>query len=235
MSAPTALPAADPYRDLQVIDGRAPRWNQAVVGTLALTGLLTGLWPILALPALQLVLTLRFGRRWCLACRFYFSVIQPRSGEGPLEDSRPPRFANQVGAVFLWGAVLLHAAGAHAAGQVVAGLVAALALLAAATGLCVGCVAYRVISRLRGVRGRAFDRVDLAELGATPGQGAIVQFTHPLCGDCQTLARRLQAEGRAPLLVDVSRRPDLARKYGVAVVPLAVAVSADGRVSRRLR
>jgi hypothetical protein len=36
------------------------------------------------------------------------------------------------------------------------------------------------------------------------------------------------------VLVDVSRRPDLARKYGVAVVPLAVEVGADGAVRRRL-
>jgi hypothetical protein len=35
--------------------------------------------------------------------------------------------------------------------------------------------------------------------------------------------------------VDVSRRPDLARKYGVAVVPLAVAVAHDGRVTGRVR
>jgi len=44
---------------------------------------------------------LRFGRRFCLACVLYFEVIQPRIGEGPIEDSRPPRFANLVGAIFL--------------------------------------------------------------------------------------------------------------------------------------
>jgi hypothetical protein len=36
------------------------------------------------------------------------------------------------------------------------------------------------------------------------------------------------------VLVDVSRRPELARKYGVAVVPLAVAVRADGSVARQI-
>jgi hypothetical protein len=36
------------------------------------------------------------------------------------------------------------------------------------------------------------------------------------------------------VLVDVSRRPDLARKYGVAVVPLAVEVGPDGAVRRRI-
>jgi thioredoxin-like negative regulator of GroEL len=62
----------------------------------------------------------------------------------------------------------------------------------------------------------------------------VVAFSHPLCSDCQELSRRLEGEGRAPVVVDVSRRPDLARKYGVAVVPLAVAVGPDGRVLRRI-
>jgi len=229
-----AARTADPYKDLLVIDARAPRANQAVIGLLAAAALATGFWPILALPALQLSLTLAFGRRWCLACRFYFAVVQPRFGEGPLEDSRPPRFANQLGAGFLWVATLAHVVGWHALGSGLAALVAVLALLAATTGFCAGCVVYRAGARLRGVRARVLDQVDLAELGAAPGQEAVIQFTHPLCADCQTLSRRLLAEGRAPVLVDVSRRPDLARKYGVAVVPLAVAVHADGSVSHRL-
>jgi hypothetical protein len=43
---------ADPYRDLAVIDSRAPRTNQAVVGSLALLAVLTGWWWLLALLAL---------------------------------------------------------------------------------------------------------------------------------------------------------------------------------------
>jgi len=230
----SAAPAAHPYRDLQVIDARAPRFNQAAVGLTAALALATGWWPLLLLPALQLSLTLALGREWCLACRLYFAWVQPRLGEGPLEDSRPPRFANQLGAGFLWVATLLHVLGLHRAGSALALLVAALALLAAATGFCAGCVAYRLQARLRGVKAGRIDRLDLAELGAAPGSTAVVQFTHPLCGDCQVLQRKLTAEGQAPLLVDVSRRPDLARKYGVAAVPLAVAVAADGRVVRRL-
>jgi hypothetical protein len=34
--------------------------------------------------------------------------------------------------------------------------------------------------------------------------------------------------------VDVSRRPDLARKYQVAVVPTALAVGPDGAILARL-
>jgi hypothetical protein len=225
---------ADPYRDLAVIDERAPRFNQVAVGVLALAGVLTGWWALHALLALQLTLGLTLGRRWCLPCVFYFEVVQPRLGEGPLEDSRPPRFANQVGAVFLWAATLASAAGLGAVGAALGGVVAALALLAAATGLCVGCVLYRAGARLRGLRNGAIERVDLTELGVPAGQPAVVQFTHPLCADCQVLTARLGRSSLAPVLVDVSRRPDLARKYGVAVVPLAVEVGADGAVRRRL-
>src|SRR5581483_11811836 len=92
---------ADPYRDTAVIDARAPRFNQAVVGVLAAVAVSTGAWWVLALLAGQLLLGLTLGRRWCLACVVYFELLQPRLGEGRLEDARPPRFANVVGTVFL--------------------------------------------------------------------------------------------------------------------------------------
>jgi hypothetical protein len=63
---------------------------------------------------------------------------------------------------------------------------------------------------------------------------AIVQFTHPLCAECHTLERRLRASGEAPLLVDVSRRPELARRYGVTLVPFALRVDATGTVREQL-
>ena len=73
---------ADPYRDLDVIDSRAPRFNQATVGLLALVAVLTGWWPILGLLAAQLAVGLTFGRRYCLPCLAYFELVQPRFGEG---------------------------------------------------------------------------------------------------------------------------------------------------------
>ena len=79
---------ADPYRDLDVIDARAPRFNQAVIGSLALVAFLTGWWPLLGLLALQFALGLTLGRRFCLPCLAYFELVQPRLGEGELEDAR---------------------------------------------------------------------------------------------------------------------------------------------------
>ena len=143
---------ADPYRDLDVVDSRAPRFNQVVIGTLALVAVVAG-WPwLLALLALQLVVGLTLGRRYCLPCLAYFELVQPRFGEGPLEDARPPRFANLVGVVFLTAASIAFAAGWDVAGSALGAIVAALALLAATTGLCAGCEAYKLGHRLTGRR-----------------------------------------------------------------------------------
>jgi hypothetical protein len=216
MSTTTArpLPTAHPYDDTDVIDARAPRFNQATIGLLSLLALLTGWWPLLTLLAVQLVLGLTLGRRWCLPCVAYFRFVQPRVGEGRVEDARPPRFANMVGAVVLSAATLAYLASLPLVGAALGAVVAALALLSAVTGFCTGCELYKLLARLRGV--------------------AVVQFTHPLCSDCHELERRLAAGPRPLHTVDVSRRPDLARRYHVAVVPTAFVVAGDGTVLERL-
>lgn len=223
---------AHPYEDTDVIDARGPRTNQAVIGTLALLAFLLDLEWLPAVLAAQLAIGLTLGRRFCLPCLLYFEVIQPRFGEGPIEDSRPPRFANMVGVAFLGGATVAFLAGAGAVGWTLTLIVAALALLAAATGLCMGCEAYKLSARLRGIAARHVARIDP---GDVPLEGAgVVQFTHPLCSDCRRWAQRLESEGRPHAAIDVSRSPELARKYGVAVVPTVVAVAGDGTVLERL-
>ena len=141
---------ADPYRDTDVIDSRGPRFNQATIGALALVAVLTGRHWLVGLLALQLVIGLTFGRRFCLPCLAYFELVQPRVGEGPLEDSRPPRAANVVGAVVLSASTLAYALGWGVAGTALSLLVSALALLAAVTGFCTGCEAYKLGCRLTG-------------------------------------------------------------------------------------
>jgi Domain of unknown function (DUF4395) len=223
---------AHPYEDTDVIDARGPRTNQAVIGALALLAFVFELEWLPAVLAAQLAIGLTLGRRFCLPCLLYFEVIQPRFGEGPIEDSRPPRFANMVGVAFLGGATVAFVAGAPALGWTLTLIVAALALLAAATGLCMGCEAYKLSARLRGIAARRVVRI---EPGDVPLEGAgVVQFTHPLCSECAEWERRLESEGRPHVAIDVSRSPELARKYGVAVVPTVVAVAGDGTVLERL-
>lgn len=233
---PAPLRTADPYRDTDVIDERAPRANQTVVFVVALLGAIFG-WPLAwALMALQLLIGLTLGRRWCLSCLAYFELIQPRFGEGRLEDSRPPRLANQMGFVFLSTASILWWLGAETAGTAAALLVAALALLAASTGFCAGCELYRLSARMRGVSARHHDRIDPADLeGFSAAERSVVQFTHPICAECREWDERLTADPGTPRVrIDVREEPALARKYGIAIVPTVLVVDRDGVVLERL-
>lgn len=226
---------ADPWRDTDVIDERAPRFNQAIVGLVSLAGVVFG-WPLAwALMGTQLLIGVTLGRRFCITCVAYFTAIQPRIGEGELEDSRAPRLANMIGTVFLLAAALAWWAGSPATGIVLGSIVAALALLAATTGFCAGCELYRLGARVRGISPGHQSRIDPADLNGH-GQSArmFVEFTHPLCSECLEWERRLSAEAEPLVKLDVRARPDLARKYGVAIVPTVVAVGADGTVLERL-
>jgi hypothetical protein len=212
------------------VDARAPRFNQAIIGAAALAAYLLGWWPLLGLAALQLALALTFGPRLCLGCLIYFNLVRPRLGPGRIKDARPVRFANLVGLIFLSAGSVAHAAGYPRLGWTLGLTVAALALVATFSGFCAGCEMYRLLARLRRVASKKVSRVDLAELGATPARGLVVQFTYPRCTDCRDLEARLRKQGVPLALVDVSERPDLGRKYGIDLVPFAVQVDLDGRV-----
>ena len=116
-----------------------------------------------------------------------------------------------------------------------AGLVAFLALLSAATGFCAGCELYRLGARLRGISAVRHDHIDPADLPALDGAArAHVEFTHPLCSDCREWERRLASRPEPFVRIDVRERPDLARKYGIAIVPAVFAVTGQGEVTERL-
>jgi hypothetical protein len=186
--------------------------------------------------SVQLGLGLTLGRRFCVSCLVYFGLVQPRFGEGELEDSRPPRLANLMGTVFLGAAALAWWLGAPAIGTALGGLVAALAFLAVFSGFCTGCEIYRLSARLRGISPRHHSHVDPADLagaGGAPAGRLYVEFTHPLCSECHEWEERLAGRGKLVTL-DVRERPELARKYGISVVPTVLAVAADGEVLERL-
>lgn len=139
------------------IDPRAPRFNQGVVGAASLVAFALDvplLLPVLALPlaagaflgpqANPLSLLWRHGVVPALR-------LQPPAR---LKDAAPVRFAQGVGFAFLLAAsVLLLAvplAWAALVGWGLVLMVAALALLAAVTDLCVGCEMYVLLLRLTG-------------------------------------------------------------------------------------
>jgi phosphate/sulfate permease len=134
------------------IDPRGPRFNQSVLAIALVLGFLTQVWFVAPVFAAVLFLGAAFGPRYGPFLRLYVELIKPKlAPPSELEDPRPPRFAATVGVVFLLAATVSFLAGNNVVGWALALIVAALAGLAAATGICVGCEIYLVVARRRGV------------------------------------------------------------------------------------
>lgn len=78
-----------------------------------------------------------------------FKAVRPALGIGPgrREAVAPHRFAEGLGAICLLAASAFYFAGATLVGQVLTLMVAALALLNAAAGICIGCQMYLLFKR----------------------------------------------------------------------------------------
>ena len=134
----------------QAIDPRGPRTNQAVLTVGLLAGFLVDARWVAPLFAAVLFLGAAFGARWGPVLRFYAAIIKPRlAPPAELEDPRPPRFAATIGTAFLFAATVAFVLGAPGVGWILTLVVAALAGLAAFTGICVGCEVYLFAARRR--------------------------------------------------------------------------------------
>ena len=132
------------------IDPRGPRFNQAVLAVALLGGFLVDWRPVVPLFALVLLAGAALGPRYGPFLALSAKAIRPRLGPpSELEDPRPPRFSAALGVVFLAAASLAFAAGSPGLGWGLALVVAALAALAAVTGICVGCEMYLLLTRRR--------------------------------------------------------------------------------------
>ncbi|MBU3701075.1 MAG: DUF4395 family protein [Acidimicrobiia bacterium] len=240
------------------IDPRGPRTNQAVLATALVLGFLTSQTWVAPLFAVVLFLGAAFGPKWGPVLRFYGAVIRPRlSPPAELEDPRPPRFAATVGVIFLVAATISFAAGATGLGWALSLVVAALAALAAVTGLCVGCEMYVMLVRLRGgVRVVTVERsfhdgeasahtsarsTRRGEHPSVPdtfldGSDVWLVFTTEYCAVCPGIVEMLITERPDDRVVtlDVADHLDLASAYRVRRAPTVVRASADGTVISRL-
>ena len=141
-----------PQSPPKAIDPRGPRFNQGAITVLLLLGFVTDVRAIVPVIGVVLLLGAAFGPRYGPFLRLYADVVKPRlAPPAELEDPRPPRFAATIGVVFLGAATAAFAAGSAGVGWALALIVAALAGLAATTGICVGCEVYLFLARRRGV------------------------------------------------------------------------------------
>lgn len=125
------------------IDVNVPRFNQACVALLTAVAFVTQVWLLVPFVALVLAATRFAGPRFGLFTQIYVRWVQPRrSAPVVTEPAGPPRFAQLLGVVFLGLASALFVGGLAVAGWIITLLVTALATLAAATRICVGCLIY---------------------------------------------------------------------------------------------
>lgn len=140
--------AAEPVPDLSQVDVNIPRVNQAWVAVLTGLAFVLQWWPLVAVTALLVAVTRFGGPRLGLFTQLYLRVVRPRL-DGPIETewAAPPRFSQTLAVVFLGAATVLLASGWAVAGWVVTLTVTALATLAAAARICVGCLLYQRVVR----------------------------------------------------------------------------------------
>lgn len=156
------------HPNADLVDPRLPRLGQAITGTVLGIAFLTQ-WP----PAIPLVAAVLAGAS-ILGPRanvyaYLFRWLKRTARLGPpafLEEVAPPRFSNTVGFLFTAVATLAYYGfQAEVLAWTLSLVVSALALLAAVTGLCVGCELY-VLIRRAATRGRVANRLTVPGTGA---------------------------------------------------------------------
>jgi hypothetical protein len=222
--------------EVPLIDSRAPRTNQFMASTLVIAAWLLNTPALLLAVSIVLYLGLILGHRWTPAYQVYFHLLQPRLGPGRLEDERMPRFAVGLGSAWLLVSWALVHAGHDRAGWGLALLLAAAAQFASYSGLCLGCLSYRLTAKLSGIRQLNPKRIETEDRPADlpVRRGALLGFMHPLCTECHEWEDKLRQTGVPISMVNVRINPELARKYGVAMVPTIWELDEDGTVLRQL-
>jgi hypothetical protein len=143
------------------VDPRGQRFGAGVsAAVLVLAFLLNVPW-LATLVGVNLVLSSLFGTRLFLPGRAWPFVRKAlKLGPTELEHEYPPRFAQALGGTFLTLATVAFLLGAAALGWLLVAAVAALQILLAATGICVGCRMYFLRWWVPSLFARLFRRSD---------------------------------------------------------------------------
>jgi hypothetical protein len=142
------LPSSSPEQ--AQVDVRGPRFAAWVTTAVLAVVLLTSWWPLLALQAVVFAYSAAVGPRRSPYGQLFAKLVAPRIGPpSEREPVAPLRFAQLVGFVFAVLGVLGYAAGIPLLGPIATGFALAAALLNAAFGICLGCMIYPYVARLR--------------------------------------------------------------------------------------
>ena len=132
-----------------LIDARGPRYSAGITTVVLALALITESVYLIGFQFTVFLSAVLFGLRKSIYGFVYRNLIQPRlSGPVPSEDQRAPRFAQLIGALFAFVALLGGVTGNSAVFLIATSFALGAAFLNAAFGFCLGCQIYLILVRL---------------------------------------------------------------------------------------
>ncbi len=132
-----------------LIDARGPRYSAAITSVVLALALITESSYVIGFQFTVFLSAVLFGLRRSIYGFIYRNLIQPRlKGVVPSEDQRAPRFAQLIGALFAFIALLGGATSNSVVFLIATSLALGAAFLNAAFGFCLGCQIYLILVRL---------------------------------------------------------------------------------------
>ena len=132
-----------------LIDARGPRYSAGITSVVLALALITESSYVIGFQFAVFLSAVLFGLRRSIYGFIYRNLIQPwLSGPVPSEDQRAPRFAQLIGALFAFLALLGGVTGNSAVFLIATSFALGAAFLNAAFGFCLGCQIYLILVRL---------------------------------------------------------------------------------------
>ena len=137
-------------KPVRLIDARGPRYTAAITTLVLSAALVTESNLIIGFQFAVFLTAVLFGLRRSIYGFIYRNLIQPRlSGPVPSENEAAPRFAQLIGALFAFVALLGGLTGNSALFLIATSFALGAAFLNAAFGFCLGCQFYLILLRAK--------------------------------------------------------------------------------------
>ena len=135
-------------KSVPLIDARGPRYTAGLTTLVLSAALITESNLIIGFQFAVFLSAVLFGLRRSIYGFLYRNLIQPRlSGPVPSEYESAPRFAQLIGALFAFTALIGGLTGNSTLFLIATGFALSAAFLNAAFGFCLGCQLYLLIVR----------------------------------------------------------------------------------------
>jgi len=132
------------------IDARGPRYSAGITTTVLALALITESNYLIGFQFAVFLSAVLFGLRRSIYGFVYRNLIQPRlSGPVPSENEAAPRFAQLIGALFAFVALVGGVTGNTAIFLTATSFALVAAFLNSAFGFCLGCQMYLLLVRIR--------------------------------------------------------------------------------------